>query len=141
MPRGAAASVAPVDRAYRRWRPAAAALGGRLGEEVDGDVDAVGVVLAGCGAARARVGAAAADDGDVVGIALGGDLAVGQGDRAGALLVLAASVDGGAEELGAAQRLGAGGVEDAVCDDRGVAGRGRIVAGALGRQVGEVERL
>src|SRR4051812_18540495 len=80
---------------------AAAAPGGRLGEEVDRDVDAVRVVFAGRGAARARVGAAAADDGDVVGIALGGDLAVGQSDRAGALLVIAASVDGGAEELGA----------------------------------------
>src|SRR4051794_19215443 len=81
MPRGAAASVAPVDRACRRWRPAAAALGGRLGGEVDGDVDGSGVVLAGCGAAGARVGAAPADDGDVVGIALGGDLAVGQDVR------------------------------------------------------------
>ena len=41
----------------------------------------------------------------------------------------------------AAETLGAGGVEDAVGGDRLVTGRGRAVAGALGRQVDELERL
>jgi len=43
------------------------------------DVDAVGVVLASGGAAGTGVGAAAADEGHVVGVALGGDLSVAQG--------------------------------------------------------------
>src|SRR3954470_18342374 len=63
-----------------------------LREEVDGDVDAVGVVVTGRGATGARVGPASADDGHVVGVALGRELAVGQDDRAAALLVLAPPV-------------------------------------------------
>jgi mutator family transposase len=100
---------------------------------VDGHVDAVGVVLAGRGAAGARVGPGAADDGHVVGVALGCDLAAGEGDRAGALLVLSAAVGGDADELCAAEALRARGVEDAVADDRRVTGRRRTVARPLGR--------
>src|SRR4051794_16345615 len=106
----------------------AAALGGWLGQEVDGHVDAVGVVLAEGGAAGACVGAAATDHGHVVGVALSRELAVGQGDRASALLVLAATVERCADEVRAPESLLAGGVKDAVGRDRLVAGRGRPVA-------------
>src|SRR4051812_18561328 len=88
--------------------PAAARSSVLSGHELDGHVDAVGVVAARYGAAGAGVGPAAADDGHVVGVTLGRDLAVGQGDRATALLVLAPPVGGHADELRAAD-AGAGG--------------------------------
>src|SRR3954452_7130003 len=129
------ASVARATARAAAGSPRRPRFGGRLREEVDGDVDAVGVVGAGCRAAGARVGAGAAHDGHVVGVTLRRELPVGQRDRARALLVLATTVERGADEARAPESLRPGPVEDAVRGDRLVTGRRRAVAGAPRRQV------